>query len=152
MLALLRLPGVESSIPVARRSVLEVLQVVGYAAVGDLPLLASELVTNAIKHTRSGHPGGLLDVVILDCGRVEAGRRIVRVEVVDQGSALVPVARRPDDYSHGGRGLWIVQGLAERWGFWNAGDKRGVWFELKAAFGPQQHAAAGSLLSERGCA
>ncbi|WSG19349.1 ATP-binding protein [Nonomuraea sp. NBC_01738] len=112
----------------------------GCWAIGDLPVLVSELVTNAVKHTASGRPGGVLDVLVSERGGT-CGERLLRVEVVDCGSSSVPVAREPTDFGSGGRGLWIVQSLAETWGFWKAGGKQGVWFELRADAGTERRAA-----------
>lgn len=57
VLARLTLPGLEAFIPCARRCVVDAVAVSGCWAIGDLPVLVSELVTNAVKHTASGRPG-----------------------------------------------------------------------------------------------
>jgi hypothetical protein len=56
----------------------------------------------------------------------------VRVEVTDRSGPGVPELRPVGDDAEGGRGLGIVAGLAERWG-WRRRDGRTVtWFELQA--------------------
>jgi anti-sigma regulatory factor (Ser/Thr protein kinase) len=69
-----------------------------------VPLLLTELVTNAIQHG-----GGQVGVRV--CLR---GRRIL-IEVTDGGEAL-PVLRRLDLEGESGRGLLLVETLAESWG------------------------------------
>jgi two-component sensor histidine kinase len=85
-------------------------------------LLASELVTNALRHGRGR--------VAL---RVEQRRRSVRVIVQDADPALPrPVAAGLE--AEGGRGLRLVELLAERWGTETVpGGGKQVWFELTAS-------------------
>ncbi|MFC7302981.1 ATP-binding protein [Streptomyces monticola] len=82
-------------------------------------LLTSEIVTNALVHT---------DYDAILTATVRAQR--LRVEVRDF------VARRPrlrvpnaDDGTHG-RGLLLVQSLADAWGVRTHGVGKAVWFEL----------------------
>lgn len=84
-------------------------------------LLISELVTNALRHTES-------DVIVVDVGI--NGR--VRVGVTDV-SPWMPQRRSPRTAEAEGRGLVIVEELAERWGIEPiAGNGKRVWFELPA--------------------
>ncbi|WP_308120631.1 ATP-binding protein [Streptomyces bambusae] len=82
-------------------------------------LLTTELVTNALVHTDQGAEVS----ATLDSGRL-------RVEVRDH------TARRPrpyvptaDDGTHG-RGLVLVDALADAWGVDPLGGGKVVWFEL----------------------
>jgi len=97
----------------------------------DILLLASEITSNAVRHTASGD-GGRFDVTVA----FFAAGDCVRVEVADQGSASEPRMTGEDDL--GGRGLRIVEVLADRWG--HAGDELGrvVWFEVTAKPDEQQ--------------
>ncbi|MFE4858841.1 ATP-binding protein [Streptomyces sp. NPDC056670] len=82
-------------------------------------LLTSELVTNALVHTGQGA------VVTVTVG--EAG---LRVEVQDFVAALpTPYAPSSDDGTHG-RGLVLVQALADAWGVHEHDRGKVVWFEL----------------------
>lgn len=81
-------------------------------------LLTSEAVSNAVLHAappvhvmlRHGDPG-------------------VRVEVVDSRPELhIPSAPHPDQT--GGRGLWLIQMLATRWGHRGHGQGKVVWFDV----------------------
>src|SRR5690349_14007521 len=72
---------------------------------GDAVLLAGELATNAIVHTRSG-AGGTFSVV------VRIGDHRLRVEVHDRGSAGIPAVRQCSAARESGRGLGLVEALA----------------------------------------
>ncbi len=84
-------------------------------------LLVSELVTNAIRY---GRPP-----IQLRAARKGQG---IRVEVTD-GERRAPspaYGRDGDDVPEGGRGLLLVEGLADRWGWSPIGRGKLVWFEL----------------------
>jgi serine/threonine-protein kinase RsbW len=86
----------------------------------DVVLATSELVTNAIRHSRSGEPGGVFTVrVVLSPGRY------LRIEVDDQGGRWEV---RACDHEHG-RGLTVVAGLAgeANWGVAGGDAGRTVW-------------------------
>ena len=89
----------------------------------DLLLLASELSTNAILHSRSGHPDRTFTVrVTLYPGDYAWG------EVIDQGGAW---ATDQLDDEHG-RGLAIVAAVAGdgNWGIEGSATSRLAWFRL----------------------
>jgi anti-sigma regulatory factor (Ser/Thr protein kinase) len=89
-------------------------------------LLVSELVTNALEHTATGLGGGF-DVTVL------AGETSLTVAVTDNGSDKVPVASPLDPEAEAGRGLGLVNLIAERWGHCGRRHGRTVWFELRWA-------------------
>lgn len=107
-------------VPEARKALRELLRHWGKPGGSEIAeLLTSELVTNALIHTDDD---ALLTATI--------GPRGLRVEVRDF------VARRPrlcvpnaDDGTHG-RGLVLVQSLADAWGVRAHGVGKAVWFEL----------------------
>jgi len=80
-------------------------------------LLASELVTNAVRYAQ-GQIGLRL---ILEGGLV--------IEVLDDSAAL-PRLRHPDDDDERGRGLQVVSQVAQRWGARRAVSGKIVWCEL----------------------
>jgi anti-sigma regulatory factor (Ser/Thr protein kinase) len=84
---------------------------------GDLALVVSELVTNAVVHGR-----GAITL------RLQRDGEIARGEVVDEGGGFARQIRErgPDDV--GGRGLMIVESLSSRWGVYEGTTH--VWFEL----------------------
>ncbi|MEO3978724.1 ATP-binding protein [Streptomyces sp. CAU 1734] len=88
-----------------------------------LILLISELVTNAVVHT--GCPAVLR--MLFGAGAVEAGT--VRVEVAD-ASELPPSPRHADGDDTNGRGLELVDGLADRWGWKREGRGKSIWCEV----------------------
>lgn len=92
-----------------------------HLAGGDIELLASELINNAVLHAATP-----ITVIVRHLGDV------VRVEVGD-GSSEVPLPRHAttDDFS--GRGLLIVDSLASSWGTVPTRAGKRVWFELPAA-------------------
>jgi anti-sigma regulatory factor (Ser/Thr protein kinase) len=86
-------------------------------------LLTSELVTNAVVH-------GLSPVQLM---LIDDGLRL-RVEVSDGETRSLPLApRRPAQVDASGRGLLIVDRLADRWGARPRHRPPGkiVWFELR---------------------
>ncbi|NNN37819.1 ATP-binding protein [Streptomyces sp. S3(2020)] len=110
------------AVPEVRRALRELLRQWGRPGRSEIAeLLTSELVTNALIHTDT-------DAVLT----ATVGPGGLRVEVRDF------VARRPrlrvpnaDDGTHG-RGLVLVQSLADAWGVRAHGVGKAVWFELDA--------------------
>lgn len=90
-------------------------------------LLLSELVTNAVVHSNSGRrPGGQVTVFLA------AGDGAAYCEVIDDGSATsVPTVQDLSEEDAGGRGLWMVNAIADAWGF-HHDDEVGnaVWFRM----------------------
>lgn len=108
------------AVPEVRRALRELLRQWGRPGRSEIAeLLTSELVTNALVHTDT-------DAVLT----ATVGPGGLRVEVRDF------VARRPrlrvpnaDDGTHG-RGLVLVQSLADAWGVRAHGVGKAVWFDL----------------------
>ncbi len=105
-----------------------------------LSLLVSELATNAVTH---GHVTGRdFRVHLLAFTAPAAASLTVRVEVTDtRGDALPAPAATPDTspVPIGGRGLLLVEALADRWGCAPRPDGPGktVWAECTVArYGP----------------
>ncbi|MBV9023778.1 MAG: ATP-binding protein [Streptomycetaceae bacterium] len=96
-----------------------------------LLLLISELVTNAVVHT--GCPAVLRMLFpgteTSEAGPVSDGTRMVRVEVADS-SELPPAPRHARGDDTGGRGLELVDGLADRWGWQPEGSGKHIWCEV----------------------
>ena len=108
--------------PEARRALRELLRHWGRPGRSEIAeLLTSELVTNALIHT--------------DCDAVltaTVSSRGLHVEVRDFAGRR-PRLRAPstDDGTHG-RGLILVQSLADAWGVRAHGVGKAVWFDLGA--------------------
>ncbi|MBC2877543.1 ATP-binding protein [Streptomyces sp. TYQ1024] len=110
-------------------------------------LLTSELVTNALVHT----DGGAVVTAVLGVGPSAVVKGLLRVEVRDtlprrpvlRASDAGPPAREGGVRTDGGRcadegaatsgrGLLLVQALADAWGVRTHGTGKTVWFELAA--------------------
>ncbi|MFE9256745.1 ATP-binding protein [Streptomyces sp. NPDC006879] len=87
-----------------------------------LILLISELVTNAVVHT--GCPA-VLRMLFGDSGPTGT----VRVEVTDV-SCHPPAQRHAENEDTHGRGLELVDGLADRWGWQPEGAGKRIWCEI----------------------
>ena len=87
-------------------------------------LLASELVTNSVRHSGSAVPGGRVTVTVTTRGHD------VRVEVTDRGADGVPALLPAAGEAEGSRGLRLVEALATRWGYERGGGLAMTWFEL----------------------
>ncbi len=90
----------------------------GYPAAGDAITALNEMVTNAVQHSRSGLPGGSLEV------RLTVTDASVLAEVLDAGPLGVPAVTSRDTFAERGRGLVLVEALTRAWG--SAGN--GLWW------------------------
>jgi anti-sigma regulatory factor (Ser/Thr protein kinase) len=93
-------------------------------------LLASELVTNAIRHETSGT---ITLAVACSCGEL-------RVDVHDSSYSL-PVVLEAALEAEAGRGLMLVATLSDEWGFYRTPAGKAVYFTL--AFAPEVAEGAG---------
>jgi anti-sigma regulatory factor (Ser/Thr protein kinase) len=109
-----QLSGVRS----ARRFVASALEEWGARPTEDIVVVVSEMVTNALTHGR-----GQVRVV------VERRDGSVRFEVSD-GSAVMPMVRQVAAEAPSGRGMRIVEQLADRWGAEVHPEGKTVWVEF----------------------
>lgn len=133
--AVFRFPADPAASPLARHFVRGVLGEWRLAQAADVAeLLTSELVGNAIDACADadGYDGRLAGCVEVGL-TAECGRLLVEVADADPRP---PVPRDPGPDDEGGRGLLLVEGLAERWGHHAASRGGGrplgkvVWFEI----------------------
>jgi len=89
-------------------------------------LLVSELVSNSVRHSNASN--GVIELVACITPSV------LRVEVSDDGDGFEPPPVANDD-AESGRGLELVQKLADRWGR-PTGLRTSVWFELDRKAAP----------------
>ncbi|MFH9419496.1 SpoIIE family protein phosphatase [Streptomyces sp. NPDC017529] len=94
----------------------------------DIEVAATELITNALTHTDSG---ALVTAELLPAGTGArgAGRRRVRLEVEDRSSRW-PRRRTPGETATSGRGLMMVEALADSWGAEPRGAGKALWCEF----------------------
>src|SRR2546430_2944437 len=132
VLGSLTIPGRPEQVATARAFVSRTLGTHQVGADNDAAtLLTSEIVTNAIQHTKSGVEGGTVTIVVIGVPRG------VLVEIIDNGSAGTPVVKG-DLYAAEGHGLFLVQHLAAQWGYLRDPAGTTVWFHLPTADQPQR--------------
>lgn len=104
----------------ARRSLVPLDRVIPSDRLDDLRIMVSELVTNSVVHSglKGGEPISLLVKVLPER---------VRVEVADPGRRFPDISKRRR--THHGRGLMIIDRLADRWGT-ERGSQTKVWAEI----------------------
>jgi anti-sigma regulatory factor (Ser/Thr protein kinase) len=128
VLGTIAIPGRGDQVKAARGFVARILRELAEpddAIVHSAMLLTSELVTNAIRHSRSGECGGSVRLVVLE---VPDG---ICVEVTDSGSADDSPVVKDDVYTCDGHGLFLVEAVADQWGYRRGADAgTTVWFRL----------------------
>ncbi|WP_406336370.1 ATP-binding protein [Streptomyces zaomyceticus] len=121
-----KVPALVKAVPPARRRVRAVAHGLGLALDNDMlasiELLAGEVIANAVRHT---------DGSCAVCLRWTGTR--LRVEVTDSGNAdteLLAQVAGPDDEN--GRGLFLVESIADAWGIVPDPAGKTTWFEISA--------------------
>ncbi|MFJ3702661.1 MULTISPECIES: SpoIIE family protein phosphatase [unclassified Streptomyces] len=104
--------------------------------VDSAELMVSEMATNVLVHTDG-------DALLVAEVTGEPGERRLRVEVADASDEL-PHKRRPGEMASSGRGLVLMEMLADAWGVDPRGEGKSIWFELYESAEPTELAAAGS--------
>jgi anti-sigma regulatory factor (Ser/Thr protein kinase) len=121
-----RLPHDPTASAKARSRIVEELtSVLTPESLGDSRLMVTELITNAVRHAPAESDGS----IVLE---IKRERGVVRILVRDGGSHLDPNEPTFLAQSDGHLGLFVIDKLADRWGFSIDGEK-GVWFEVDAA-------------------
>ncbi|MFJ3976431.1 SpoIIE family protein phosphatase [Streptomyces sp. NPDC090021] len=85
-------------------------------------LMVSEMVTNVLVHTDG-------DALLVAEAVGELGERRLRVEVADSSDEL-PHKRHPGEMASSGRGVLLMEMLADAWGVDPRGEGKSIWFEL----------------------
>ena len=112
-----------SSARTARRFVRSCLNGTSSPVVDTAELLVSEVVTNSVRHADGHERSGTIEL------RLAVDDHVLRIEVTDDDPAM-PMVRSPDAATPSGRGMLIVDRLADRWGCSRAGVGKVVWLEL----------------------
>lgn len=129
--------------PCAARTILQGLDGrIGPSALADAELVASELVTNSVRHSGASADESARLRVWISATRV-------RLEVWDPGTDRTVAARSPALEDDGGFGLNIVRAVSERWGLeQDVASGTRVWAELAHVPSVSGHAVAGSSQTE----
>ncbi|MBP8532871.1 SpoIIE family protein phosphatase [Streptomyces sp. MK37H] len=98
-------------------------------------LMLSEMVTNVLVHTDG-------DALLVAEVSGRHGTRRLRLDVADSSDAL-PHRRRPGELASSGRGLLLMEVLADAWGVDPRGDGKCIWYELYEA-GPDGRPGPGT--------
>jgi anti-sigma regulatory factor (Ser/Thr protein kinase) len=125
-----QLPPLSRSVPQARRDVAATLEQWGLPGLVETAvLLVSEVVTNAVLHARTD--------LTLTMTRAGSG---VRIEVSDS-STLPPAMRWHSDNATTGRGLRMLDLLADSWSAEPTATGKTVWFTVSGDRDPWASAA-----------
>jgi GAF domain-containing protein len=127
----LTLPPTGRSAATARRALEQVLGDTELTGVLDEALLlVTELVTNAVVHA-----GTEIEL------RIDTDPDL-HIEVVDRSPGSLPVVQpAPAETREGGRGVFLLDALANEWGTRHFGGGKSVWFRL----GPRRAPAEGTI-------
>ncbi len=126
-------PGELDQPRLARRKLASLLR--EHPELGDILTVASELCTNAVVHTRSGHQDGTFTVQV-----TAVGDEFLMVAVTDEGAPTGPRLLTPDQTATNFRGLQLVKGLSRGYGVDGDAERRTVW----ALFSPLGKAVPGT--------
>ncbi len=109
-----------SAVSPARRAIMRQLESWGFNdQVDDTAIIVSELVTNAVRH-------GCAPIEL----RLSTLASAIRLEVSD-GSSALPVGRIAADDEANGRGIHLIEQLADAWGTVTTDIGKTVWAELQ---------------------
>ncbi|MGW2646903.1 SpoIIE family protein phosphatase [Streptomyces sp. NPDC001393] len=116
-------PGDPEALSQARHLIRAAVRSWGYRDRADeIELVADELITNALMHTEGS--------AIVTLRALDGGHRTLRIEVEDSSSAL-PRRREAGADGVSGRGLLLVDMLADAWGVEARGGGKAVWCEFR---------------------
>lgn len=123
-------PGLKDQPRRVRLELADVLR--AHLELDDILLVASELCTNAVLHTRSGRQGGTFSVEV-----TAIGGESLMLAVADEGASTGPRLLAPAPTDTHFRGLQVVKGLSREYGIDGDAGGRTVW----ALFAPLGRAA-----------
>jgi anti-sigma regulatory factor (Ser/Thr protein kinase) len=102
------LPAGSQAPSAARETLAPLLESLEPTVASAVALVASELVTNSVRHS----PGGESALIELEASIVD---RHIRLTVRDSGHGFDPGAHAPEPGTASGWGLQVVDGLVDRW-------------------------------------
>lgn len=113
-------PGLEDQPRLVRAELAVILR--AHPDLDEILLVASELCTNAVVHTRSGRQGGIFGVEV-----TAIGEESLMIAVTDAGAPTVPCLRAPKPTETHFRGLQVVDSLSLDYGDYGSAEGRTVW-------------------------
>lgn len=122
------LPHARSSVSAVRRRLRTELRAVGVfdEIADDATVVISELISNALRHARP-LPSGDIRV------SWSSDADLIHLAVRDGGATTEPRRARATPSSLGGRGLGIVEALADGWGVRHEDEGTTVWATLRSS-------------------
>jgi Histidine kinase-like ATPase domain len=121
-----RTPGVDpSAVPAARDFAVATMHRWGAAErSGDVAVVVSELLTNALRHALPG-PGQARPRRAVRLGLMQPGPCVLCV--VADPSRTPPVPKQPGSFAETGRGLHVVGAVSDNWGYALGDRGKVVW-------------------------
>ena len=113
-------PGLEDQPRRVREELAVVLR--AHPDLDEILLVASELCTNAVVHTRSGRQDGTFGVEV-----TAIGEESLMIAVTDEGASTVPRLRAAKPTEIHFRGLQVVESLSLDYGDYGDEEGRTVW-------------------------
>jgi len=113
-------PGLEDQPRRVRAELAVVLR--AHPDLDEILLVASELCTNAVVHTRSGRQDGTFGVEV-----TAIGEESLMIAVTDEGASTVPRLRAAKPTEVHFRGLQVVESLSLDYGVGGDAEGRTVW-------------------------
>jgi anti-sigma regulatory factor (Ser/Thr protein kinase) len=118
-----RFPAVPESVPLARHALDELVDRFPRLDWDALRLLVGELVTNSIVHGTPRRTEQWFEVTV-----TQRQPGCLRFEVADSAPPFVARRHEAAPEAESGRGIFLVDSLADRWGTARHG-RAGIWFE-----------------------
>ncbi|MET8681836.1 ATP-binding protein [Streptomyces sp. NPDC004647] len=143
-----KVPALVKAVPQARRRVRAVAKGLGLALDDDIlasiELLAGEVIANAVRHTKAS---------CAVCLRWTGTRLRVEVTDIDQSGTKL-LARVASTDEENGRGLLLVEAMADAWGMVPEPAGKTTWFEISAEpiDRPERRVATREASADRGLA
>lgn len=114
-------PADPAEIAQARERIVELAEpFVDAGRIGDLRLVISEVITNAVRH------GGTGDMLLA----ITPKQQFLCIQVTDTGDGFAPRPRAYMPDEDGGFGLFLIERLTRRWGLTRENRNTRVWFEF----------------------
>ncbi|MCX4609099.1 ATP-binding protein [Streptomyces mirabilis] len=109
-----------------------------HEAIDSAQLCVSEMVSNVITHVGPGTPTALA---------VSMNGTHLRIEVHDPDTRALPTLLEAGTDSEGGRGMALVDTIADRWGVQLHADRKVTWCELRTGLNSANGHSGGAYVA-----